>query len=161
MSNSEDKNMLNEFLTFSLGQEEYGIDILKVQEIRNYEKPTQVANAPSYIKGLINLRGVIVPIIDLRMKFNLPKTDYSEFTVVIILNLPKQIVGIIVDSVSEVITLEAEQMRPAPELSDNTMDTRYLVGLGSLENRMLLLIDIEHLVTTHDLMLMHSNNYAA
>src|SRR4051812_11574072 len=93
-----------EFLTFTLGDEEYGVDILKVQEIRSYELVTAIANSPDFIKGVINLRGVIVPIVDLRIKFNLPKVEYSEFTVVIILNLAERVIGVVVDSVSDVVS---------------------------------------------------------
>src|SRR5947208_17096327 len=89
-----------EFLTFRLGTEHYGIDILKVQEIRGYEQPTTIANSPPFIKGVINLRGVIVPILDLRVKFRLPETKYDDFTVVIILNVASRVVGVVVDSVS-------------------------------------------------------------
>ncbi|MFZ4759196.1 MAG: chemotaxis protein CheW, partial [Burkholderiaceae bacterium] len=105
-----------EYLTFRLGEEEYGIDILKVQEIRGYEQPTRIANAPSFIKGVVNLRGVIVPIVDMRIKFNLGSAEYNDFTVVIILNLGARVVGIVVDSVSDVMELSPEQIRPAPEV---------------------------------------------
>src|SRR6185369_14873747 len=122
-----------EFLTFCLGAESYGIPILKVQEIRGYEKPTAIANAPAFIKGVINLRGVIVPVLDLRIKFNLPKASYDQFTVVIILNLAGRVVGVVVDSVSDVLTLAAGGIRPTPEFSAATFDTRYITGLGSAE----------------------------
>src|SRR5205823_4797907 len=106
-----------EFLTFRLGAESYGIDILKVQEIRGWEPPTTIANAPSFIKGVINLRGVIVPILDLRVKFRLPETKYDEFTVVIILNIAARVVGVVVDSVSDVLSLDPEAIRPTPEFA--------------------------------------------
>src|SRR5665647_2190405 len=101
-----------EFLTFRLGAESYGIEILKVQEIRGYEVPTAIANAPSFIKGVINLRGEIVPILDLRIKFQLPEAGYDEFTVAIILNVAGRVVGAVVDSVSDVLTLAADSIRP-------------------------------------------------
>ena len=110
-------NAIREFLAFKLGSEEYGIDILRVQEIRSYEQPTRMANAPAFLKGVINLRGVIVPIVDMRMKFNLDKVDYDGFTVVIVLNIGKQVVGMVVDGVSDVITLTPEQLRPVPDFS--------------------------------------------
>src|SRR3954470_18752557 len=103
-----------EYLTFTLGSEEYGVDILKVQEIRGYEKPTAIANAPAFIKGVVNLRGTIVPIVDMRIKFELGDVRYDQFTVVIILNVGGRIVGMVVDGVSDVIGLTPEQMRPAP-----------------------------------------------
>ena len=104
-----------QYLTLRLGNEEYAIDILRVQEIRSYEEPTRMVNAPSYIKGVVNLRGVIVPIVDLRMKLNLEKVEYNEFTVVIILNVRGTVIGAVVDSVSDVVTLSAEAIKPAPQ----------------------------------------------
>jgi purine-binding chemotaxis protein CheW len=139
-----------EYLTFTLGKEEYGVDILKVQEIRGYEKPTALANAPAYIKGVVNLRGTIVPIVDMRIKFNLGEPTYDQFTVVIILNVAGRVVGIVVDGVSDVIGLAAEQMRPAPEFS-GSFDTRYIMGLGTVEDRMLILVDIEKLMSSSDM----------
>ena len=141
---------VQEYLTFTLGAEEYGVDILKVQEIRGYEKPTGIANAPAYIKGVVNLRGTIVPIVDMRIKFNLGEATYDQFTVVIILNVAERVVGMVVDGVSDVISLEAEQMRPAPEFS-STFDTRYITGLGTVDDRMLILVDIDKLMSARDL----------
>ena len=142
----------NEFLTFTLGKEEYGLDILKVQEIRGYDAVTVIANTPEFIKGVINLRGTIVPIVDLRIKFNLPKVEYDQFTVVIILNLGHRVVGIVVDSVSDVLTLNPEQIRPAPELA-SALDTRYLLGLGTVGEQMLILVDIEKLMSSGEMAL--------
>ena len=143
----------NEFLTFTLGKEEYGIDILKVQEIRGYDAVTAIANTPEFIKGVINLRGIIVPIVDMRIKFNLGKVTYDELTVVIILNVAKRVVGMVVDGVSDVISLTPEQIKPAPQFSA-TMDTKYLKGLGAVEERMLILVDIEELMASSDMELM-------
>lgn len=142
-----------EFLTFRLGAEGYGIEILKVQEIRGYEAPTAIANAPAFIKGVINLRGVIVPILDLRIKFQLRQAEYDEFTVVIILNVAGRVVGVVVDSVSDVVTLAADSIRPTPEFSSATFDTRYITGLGTLDDSMLILLDIEKLMTGADMAL--------
>lgn len=142
----------NEYLTFTLGQEEYGIDILKVQEIRGYEPPTKIANAPAFIKGVANLRGTIVPIIDMRIKFNLASAEYNQFTVVIILNVAGRVVGMVVDSVSDVAQLAAEQIRTAPEFS-STFDTAYITGLGTIDQRMLILVDIEKLMSDSDMAL--------
>jgi purine-binding chemotaxis protein CheW len=140
----------NEFLTFTLGAEEYGIDILKVKEIRGYDAVTRIANAPEYIKGVINLRGTIVPIVDMRIKFNLGNVEYNQFTVVIILNVAGRMVGMVVDSVSDVITLGPEQVKPAPEFGA-ALDTQYIIGLGAVEERMLILVDIEKLMTGRDM----------
>ena len=140
-----------EFLTFTLGKEEYGIEILKVQEIRSYEAVTTIANAPEFIKGVVNLRGTIVPIVDMRIKFNLGEVDYTEFTVVIILNVAGRVVGMVVDSVSDVISLGPEQVRPAPDFSPSAFDTQYIIGLGTLDERMLILVDIEKLMGSTDM----------
>ena len=139
-----------EYLTFRLDQEEYGIDILKVQEIRGYEPPTRVANAPGFIKGVVNLRGTIVPIVDMRLKFNCSKADYNSFTVVIILNLRTRIVGIVVDSVSDVMELPPESFRSAPDV-DSVIDSGSVLGLGSVGERMLILLDIERLMAGSDM----------
>lgn len=146
----------SEFLTFRLGSESYGIEILKVQEIRGYEAPTAIANAPAFIKGVINLRGVIVPILDLRVKFQLPHARYDEFTVVIILNVASRVVGVVVDSVSDVLSLTAEEIRAAPEFASNTFDTRYITGLANLDDAMLIMLDIEKLLTGSDMALVDS-----
>ncbi len=139
-----------EFLTFTLGAEEYGMDILKVQEIRGYDAVTAIANTPPFIKGVINLRGIIVPIVDLRIKFNLGNVTYNELTVVIILNLGTRVVGVVVDSVSDVLTLTPDQIKAAPSLS-TTLDTRYIMGLGTIDQRMLILVDIEKLMSSKDM----------
>ena len=139
-----------ELLTFTLGNEEYGIDILKVQEIRGYDAVTTIANSPEFIKGVINLRGIIVPIIDMRIKFNLGNVTYNQLTVVIILNVANRVVGIVVDGVSDVITLTAEQLKPAPEFS-SSLDTQYITGLGTVDERMIIVMDIEKLMTSRDM----------
>jgi purine-binding chemotaxis protein CheW len=142
----------HEYLAFRLGAEEYGIDILKVQEIRGYDQVTRIANAPEFIKGVINLRGAIVPIIDLRIKFALGAPEYNAFTVVIILNVADRIVGIVVDSVSDVISLLPDQIRPAPEFG-GTLQTGYIVGLAQMDERMIIVTDIERLMTSPDMAL--------
>ena len=133
---------IREFLTFKIGNEEYGVDILRVQEIRSYEKPTTIANAPSDLKGMVNLRGVIVPIIDLRLKLGLTTVQYDHLTVVIVLNIGQRVVGVVVDGMSDVLTLEREQLRPVPELRGN-FDPEHLLAIGSVGKRMLILLDIE------------------
>ena len=141
---------LREFLAFKLGAEEYGIDILRVQEIRSYEKPTRIAKAPDFIKGVINLRGVIVPIIDMRMKFNLAQASYDEFTVVIVLNIDEHVIGMVVDAVSDVITLTPQEMRPVPDLSI-AINAEHLLAIGTVKDRMLILLDIEKLMRSSDM----------
>ena len=139
-----------EVVTFKLGEEEYGIDIQKVQELRGYDAVTRIANAPEYIKGVVNLRGIIVPIIDMRIKFKLGEPTYDQFTVVIVLNIGGRVVGMVVDSVSDVITLTGEQIKPAPEMG-SVLDADYLIGLGTLEERMLILVDIDRLMSSEDM----------
>lgn len=141
-----------EFLTFVLGGEEYAIDILKVQEIRGYDAVTPIAHAPEFIKGVINLRGAIVPIIDLRIKFGLGKPEYTMFTVVVILNVGTRVVGIVVDAVSDVIGVGSDQLHPPPELS-RAVDLRYITGLAMLDERMLIVVDIEGLMLSADMAL--------
>ena len=146
---------LREFLAFKLGDEEYGIDILRVQEIRSYEQPTRIANAPSFIKGVVNLRGVIVPIVDMRLKFNLDSASYDSFTVVIVLNIANRVVGMVVDAVSDVITLTPDQMRAVPEFHSN-IDAEHLLAIGALDERMLILIDIEKLMSAAEMGLVNT-----
>ena len=138
-----------EFLTFTLGQEEYGVDILKVQEIRGYDTVTRLPDAPDYIKGVINLRGTIVPVIDMRVKFRLDaKVDAT--TVMIVLNVADRVVGMVVDSVSDVVQLTADQIRPMPDVGTG-IDRRFLTGIGALDERMLILLDIEGLMTSAEM----------
>ena len=139
-----------EFLTFRLGGEEYGIDILRVQEIRSYEQPTRIANAPHFIKGVVNLRGVIVPIIDLRLKLGCDSAEYNAFTVVIVLNVKGRVVGAVVDSVSDVLELSRDHIKPAPEMHSN-VDGNFITGIGSVGDRMLILMDIEGLMSSADM----------
>lgn len=145
----ETKTGGREFLTFGLGDEEYGIDILNVQEIRGYENVTRVAGAPEHVKGVINLRGVIVPVIDMRIRLNMAAPTYDQFTVVIILNLGRRVVGMVVDGVSDVIELGPEQVKPAPELG-NGIDTKFIFGIGTVGERMLVLVDISSLLLASD-----------
>ena len=148
-----------EFLTFRLGGEEYGIDILRVQEIRSYEQPTRIANAPSFIKGVVNLRGVIVPIIDLRLKLGCGSAEYNGFTVVIVLNVRGRVIGAVVDSVSDVLALGADSIKPAPELCA-AVDAGYIMGIGCIRSgdveRMLILTDIEALMSSVEMGLMNA-----
>jgi purine-binding chemotaxis protein CheW len=144
-----------EYLTFRLGGEEYGIDILRVQEIRSYEQPTRIANAPDFIKGVVNLRGAIVPIIDLRLKLGCAQAEYSHFTVVLVLNVKGRVVGAVVDSVSGVLALAREQIKPAPAPS-SSIEAGFIRGIGAVKSgqgeaereRMLILIDIEALMSS-------------
>lgn len=142
-----------EYLTFSLGSEEYALDILHVQEIRNYEEPTRIANAPAHIRGVMNLRGTIVPVVDMRIKFATGKSDYTPFTVVVILNIGAWQVGIIVDSVSDVVFLGADQIHGVPAFGV-AVDTSYIRGMATLDERMLIVIHIDKLMQAGDMALM-------
>jgi purine-binding chemotaxis protein CheW len=147
-----------EYLTFRLGAEEYGIDILRVQEIRSYEQPTRIANSPAFIKGVVNLRGVIVPIIDLRLKLGCDSAEYNTFTVVVVLNVRGRVVGAVVDSVSDVLELGRDHIKPAPEMN-SSIDASYITGIGTIKSghgeneaeRMLILMDIEGLMSSADM----------
>jgi len=139
-----------EFLAFWLGDEEYGVDIQKVNELRRYEKVTQIANAPEFIKGVINLRGEIVPIVDMRIKFNLGAPAYDDFTVVIILNIYRRVIGVVVDSVSDVVMLEHDQIKPMP-MVDTTFETDFLRGIGTTDERTLILLDIDRLMSSAEM----------
>jgi purine-binding chemotaxis protein CheW len=139
-----------EFLTFVLGSEEYGVDILKVKEIRGYDAVTRLPDAPDYIKGVINLRGTIVPVVDMRLKFRLERAEYTALTVMIVLNVADRVVGMVVDSVSDVVQLSAEQVRAVPEIGA-TIDRQFLTGIGTLDERMLILLDIERLMASTEM----------
>jgi purine-binding chemotaxis protein CheW len=141
-----------ELLTFSLGSESYGIDILKVQEIRGYEEPTRIANAPAFIRGVINLRGHIVPIVDLRVKLGVGEARYDASTVVIILNIFKRVVGVVVDGVSDVVALPPGAVKPAPEFG-SALDTQYILGLATVGEQLLIVADIERLMGSSDMAL--------
>lgn len=148
-----------EFLSFRLGGEEYGIDILRVQEIRSYEAPTRLANAPGFIKGVINLRGVIVPIVDLRLKLGCDRAEYTGFTVVIVLNVRQRVVGAVVDSVSDVLALRRDQIKAAPEMN-STVEPSHITGIGCVDTgdaqRVLILMDIEALMSSVEMGLMEA-----
>lgn len=134
-----------EFLAFRLGEEEYGIDILQVQEIRSYEPTTHLANTPAFIKGVVNLRGTIVPIVDMRLRFQLPEAAYTDTTVVIVLNVEGQMVGMVVDSVSDVIRLAPADIHPVPSITA-AVDGDCLQAIGQLQERMLILLNIPKLL---------------
>lgn len=139
-----------EFLSFVLGEEHYALDITTVKEIRGYEQVTKIANAPDFIKGVMNLRGDIVPVVDLRIKFNVGEATYNEFTIVIMLNVDERIVGIVVDGVSDVIRLTEEEMLPPPEFGV-AFDSRYLHGLADVDETMVILVNIESLINSNEL----------
>ena len=144
------RESLREVLVFVLGAEEYGVDILKVQEIRGYEKVTPIPASPAYLKGVVNLRGIIVPVIDLRIKFGMADPRYDSFTVVVILHIAGRVIGIVVDGVSDVVQLSAADVKPAPHLG-SVVDGTFLAGLATRDDRMILLLDIEKLLSSGEL----------
>jgi len=139
-----------EFLTFRLGGEEYGIDILRVQEIRSYEAPTRIANTPEFLRGVVNLRGVIVPIVDLRLKLSCQTAEFNAFTVVIVLNVRGRIIGAVVDAVSDVLELGGDTIKPAP-MMNSQVDMSFITGIANVGERMLILMDIEALMSAQDM----------
>lgn len=147
-------NDTREFLTFKLGAEEYGINILRVQEIRKYESPTRMVGAPNFIKGVVNLRGIIVPVVDLRIKLGINEVNYDGVTVTIVLNIDNRIIGVVVDSVSDVIALKPTDIKPPPGLN-RTMSTEYIIGISNIQSgeqeRILILMDIEKLMSGADM----------
>jgi purine-binding chemotaxis protein CheW len=153
-------NNTTEVLSFRLGAEEYALSILKVQEIRGYDNVTRIASAPDYLKGVVNLRGIIVPIVDMRIKFNVGEPTYDAFTVVIVLNINGHTIGVVVDSVSDVVTLTPDQIKPAPELG-SSVAAEYLQGLGTVNDRMLILLDIDKLLSSEDMGLLAAARTAA
>ena len=152
------RDATREVLVFVIGKEEYGVDILKVQEIRGYDKVTALPSAPDFLKGVVNLRGTIVPVIDMRIKFKLPDPRYDSFTVVVILKLSSRVIGIVVDAVSDVVRLAAADVKDPPRLG-SVVDSSYLTGVATLNERMVLLLDIEKLLSSGDLALL--DNVAA
>lgn len=143
----------DQYLTFIMAGEEYGVDILQVQEIRGWEPATPIPNAPAHIKGVINLRGAIVPIIDLRQCFGMDEIEYGPLTVVIVLRIDNdkgsRVVGIVVDAVSEVYNVRDEDIRSTPTLGDS-VNTEYLRGLATLDEKMVVLLEINHLMSLDD-----------
>jgi len=153
-------NNTTEVLSFRLGGEEYALSILKVQEIRGYDNVTRIASAPEYLKGVVNLRGIIVPIVDMRIKFDVGNPTYDAFTVVIVLNINGHTIGVVVDSVSDVVTLTPDQIKPAPDLGASVA-AEYLQGLGTVGDRMLILLDIDKLLSAEDMGLLTAARPAA
>jgi purine-binding chemotaxis protein CheW len=150
------KDTEHEFLTFVLGEETYALDVMTVKEIRGYQPVTKIANAPDFVKGVLNLRGDIVPIIDLRIKFSVGEATYNQFTIVIMLNIGQRVVGIVVDEVSDVIKVDAQDIKPPPEFGI-VFDSSYLYGLTTIEQQMIILINIESLISSDELGLFESS----
>lgn len=139
-----------QFLTFRLNGQDYGMPILKVQEIKGWDKITPIPNSPAYIKGVLNLRGVIVPVIDLRLRFGLPEAERDAFTVVIVANVKGRLAGIVVDAVSDVINFSSEQLCDAPEY-EGQQNREFIKGLAQVDGKLLVLLDIDRLASPDSL----------
>jgi purine-binding chemotaxis protein CheW len=139
----------HQVLTFTLGEETYGVDILRVQEIRGYSTVTRIPQAPAHVLGVLNLRGSIVPIVDMRMRFNLAQAEYTALTVIIVLSVESPVgrrdFGVVVDGVSDVIDVATSDIKPAPELGEQ-VSTEFIEGLAAVSGRMVMLLDIDTLI---------------
>ncbi|MFO1008929.1 MAG: chemotaxis protein CheW [Planctomycetota bacterium] len=135
----------NQFLTFSLGNETYGIEILRVQEIRGYTAATPIPNSPSWVRGIMNLRGTIVPVVDLRAKLGLEPTAYGRFTVIIVVNVGTRVIGLIVDSVSDVLSFSPQDVQPAPDLGGGS-EGRFARGIARVQESLVVLLDLERVL---------------
>ena len=153
---SQDEGQAREYLAFSLGGEEYVVDILKVQEIRTYEGVTRIANMPPFIKGVMNLRGTVVPVVDLRIRFNVGKAEYDASTIVIVINIGKRTIGMVVDGVSDVVLIKNADLRAAPEIA-GVLRAEYLQGVAILDTRMLIVVDIDGLMSSREMGLLESS----
>ena len=153
LSSADTRSKAGKYLTFRLGAEEYGLEILKVQEIIQMQAITRIPRTPEYVRGVINLRGKVIPVVDMRIKFQLGEPTYDPFTVVIILNIGGRVVGMVVDSVSDVTTLTPDQIKPAPEMG-TAFNSDYMIGLGTVDERMLILVDIDKLMSSSEMGLM-------
>jgi purine-binding chemotaxis protein CheW len=145
----------SQFLTFLLGAEQYGVEILKVQEIRGYSAVTPIPNTPAYIRGVINLRGTVVPVVDLRAKFSMEATEYNKFTVIIVVTVGEKVIGLVVDAVSDVLDIPAAEMRKAPDLGVR-VDTRFISGMATIGERMTVLLDIDRLLSEDEVVALES-----
>lgn len=139
----------SQYLTLNLAQEEYGVDILAVREIRGWTPVTRIPQAPPYVLGVLNLRGAIVPVIDMRLRFGLPREEYTANTVTVIVAVGGRNFGVVVDAVSDVLDVKTSELRPVPDMG-TTVDTEYLKGLTAVEDRMVLLLDVDKLLQPQD-----------
>lgn len=135
----------HQFLTFRLQEEEYGIEILRVQEIKGFSRVTPIPNTPRFVRGVLNLRGEVVPILDLRTRFNMPETEYNQFTVIIVVNVASKIVGLVVDAVSDVLNVGSREIEPVPDLG-SAIDVSYLTGMAKAGERLITLLNIDKLI---------------
>ena len=149
-TNDTEKTLTNQFVTFQLGAETYGISILKLNEIIAYQSCTTIPNVPNFIKGVLNLRGIVVPVIDLRERFNMELKDYDQFTVIMILDVSGRIMGLVVDAVSDVLTLNSEEVKPRPHFSTG-ISTQFIYGMGIKDKKFIILLDVDKLLSDDEL----------
>ena len=150
-TNSENaKALTSQHVTFLLGDETYGISILKLNEIIAYQDCTTIPNVPGFIKGVLNLRGIVVPVIDLRERFTMEKKTYDQFTVIMILDVSGRTMGLIVDAVSDVVTLNDEDIKPRPNFSTG-ISTHFIHGMGLKDNKFIILLDVDRLLSDEEL----------
>lgn len=140
----------SQFLTFQLGEELYGVDILRVQEIKGYTAVTKIPNTPSHIKGVLNLRGTIVPIVELRTKFGMPTIDYTMFTVIVVVVVKEKVMGLVVDAVSDVLNIDKKDIQPAPQFGAQ-VDVSFLNGIGKSGDKLVALLDMDRLLNENDI----------
>ena len=139
-----------QYLTFDLADEHYGVDILKVQEIKGYSAVTRIPNTPDYLKGVLNLRGTIVPIVDLRLKFDMGATEPTSFTVIVVVNVRERVMGFLVDGVSDVLELASKDVQPPPELGSK-VDITFVAGIGNCNDRLVTLLDVDRVMSEEDI----------
>ncbi|MGH7266334.1 MAG: chemotaxis protein CheW [Candidatus Rokuibacteriota bacterium] len=135
----------NQYLTFSLGQEEYGVEILKVQEIKGYSAITPIPNTPPYVKGVMNLRGTIIPVVDLRSKLGMAAAEYSPFTVIVVVRVGSKTIGLVVDAVSDVLHIPSASLQPAPDFGAQ-VDADFISGLARAGDKLVVLLDLDRIL---------------
>lgn len=145
IESSHNENGAEQFLSFVLGNEEYGMEILKVQEIKGFSALTPIPNMPSYIRGVMNLRGTVVPVVDLRTQFSMAEVEYNQFTVIILVNIREKITGLVVDAVTDVFNLNRSAILPPPEFGAQ-FDTRFISGVANIGDRLVVLLNIDKLL---------------
>ena len=146
-----------QYLTFRLGDEEYGVEILRVQEIKGYSTVTPIPNMPAYLKGVMNLRGTIVPVVDLRLKFSMTRADYTQFTVIIVVTVGTKVMGLIVDAVSDVLNIPKGDVQATPDFGGQ-VDARYINGMAKTGDKLVVLLDIDRVMGGVDVSAVSSLN---
>ncbi len=147
----------SQYLTFTLGQEEYGVEILKVQEIKGCSAITPIPNTPAYLKGVMNLRGTIIPVVDLRSKFSMAEAEYNQFTVIIVVTVGSKVMGMVVDAVSDVLNIPRTDIQATPDFGAQ-VDARFINGMAKAGEKLVVLLDIERILGGDELAALGSPN---